>query len=219
MPGAPQSTGLSKVFIGISGLIGAGKSTLAKALAECLDLPVYYEPVADNEYLEDFYQDMARYAFPLQVYLLNRRFEQHQQIIWQGKGGVQDRTIYEDSVFAKMLCESGLMNQRDYETYLNLFENMSNFMRKPNIIIFLDVTPEESLERIKKRSRDCESSVSLQYLEALYKAYKDFIDDISKVIPVIRVRWDQFRDVEDVVESIRKEYENIQNIRNVDWDS
>jgi hypothetical protein len=79
-----------------------GKSTLAKSLGEALGLPVHYEEVMENDYLTDFYGDMRRYAFPLQIYLLNRRFRQHQQIIWQGKGGVQDRTIYEDSVFAKV---------------------------------------------------------------------------------------------------------------------
>ncbi len=77
---------------------------------------MYFEPVADNEYLEDFYRDKARYAFPLQVYLLNRRFQQHQQIIWSGKGGVQDRTIYEDTVFAKVLMDEGSMEPREYTT-------------------------------------------------------------------------------------------------------
>lgn len=73
--------------------------------------------MADNEYLEDFYGDIKKYSFPMQVYLLNRRFQQQQQIVWQGHGGVQDRTIYEDSVFARMLRNSGLMDERDYQTY------------------------------------------------------------------------------------------------------
>src|SRR3989338_5750881 len=90
------------LFIGIAGIIGAGKSTLARSLAQTMGLPVYYEPVNDHEYLADFYTDMKKYSFSMQVYLLNRRFQQHQQIIWQGRGGVQDRTIYEDSVFAKV---------------------------------------------------------------------------------------------------------------------
>jgi len=95
-----------------------------------IDLPVYYEDVIDmtNSYMDAFYKDMARYSFPLQIHLLNKRFRQHQQIIWQGKGGVQDRTIYEDSIFARMLCESGLMDKRDFDTYSELFSNMSNFM-------------------------------------------------------------------------------------------
>ena len=120
-----QRNSSSDLFISISGLIGAGKSTLATKLGERMNLPVFYEPVIDNVYLSDFYKDPARYSFPLQVsakppcyrssllqfslccfflqvYLLNRRFQQHQQIIWTGRGGVQDRTIYEDSVFAKV---------------------------------------------------------------------------------------------------------------------
>jgi deoxyadenosine kinase len=93
---------LENVFIVISGLIGAGKSTLATALAKRLSLPVYYEPVTNNTYLEDFYKDTAKYSFAMQVYLLNARFKQQQEIIWGGKGGVQDRSIYEDSIFAKV---------------------------------------------------------------------------------------------------------------------
>ena len=90
-------------FIGISGLIGAGKTTLARELGKVLNLPVYYEPVVENEYLEDFYRDMKRYSFSFQIYLLNCRFRQHQQVLWNGTGGIQDRTLYEDSIFAKVL--------------------------------------------------------------------------------------------------------------------
>src|SRR5207253_5456558 len=131
-------------------MIGAGKSTLATALGKHLGIDCYYEPVADNEYLADFYRDTARaithpgastgVAFAMQVYLLNRRFQQHQEIIWRGKSAVQDRTIYEDSIFAKMLAATGLMDERDYDTYVELFRNMSNFMCKPSVIVFLDVS-------------------------------------------------------------------------------
>lgn len=82
---------------------------------------------------------------------MNRRFKQHQQIIWQDKGGIQDRTIYEDSVFAKMLRDQGLMEERDYQTYISLFKNMSNFMARNNLIVHLDVSPKESLERLRMR--------------------------------------------------------------------
>ncbi len=206
---------LGKMFIGISGIIGAGKTTLATALAEHLGLDVYYEPVQDNEYLADFYKDMAKYSFSMQIYLLNRRFYQHQQIIWQGKGGVQDRTIYEDTVFAKMLMEAGLMDKRDYETYISLFRNMSNFMCKPNLIIYLDVEPEISYQRIQQRGRSIESSISVDYLRDLYKAYEVFIEDISHLIPVIRISWNEFKDVSDVVRSIEQEYINTSFLREV----
>ncbi|TNE44213.1 MAG: deoxynucleoside kinase [Deltaproteobacteria bacterium] len=206
---------MEKIFIGISGLIGAGKSTLAATLADHLGLEAYYEPVEDNEYLADFYRDIGRYSFAMQIYLLNKRFLQHQQIIWQGKGGVQDRTIYEDTVFARMLMKSGLMDQRDYETYVSLFENMSNFMCKPNVIIYLDVAPENALQRINQRGRNIENNISVEYLGRLYEEYEIFIADISKVIPVIRVNWDQFRDVEDVAAAIEREYLNSSFLRTV----
>lgn len=206
---------MERIFIGISGLIGAGKSTLATTLAEHLGLEAYYEPVNDNEYLADFYNDIEKYSFAMQIYLLNKRFHQHQQIIWKGRGGVQDRTIYEDTVFARMLMKSGLMEQRDYETYCALFENMSNFMCKPNVIIYLDVSPEVSLERIGMRGRDIETNISMEYLSRLYQEYEVFIEEISKVIPVIRVPWDQFRNVEEIAAAIEKEYRETSFLRKV----
>lgn len=194
------------LFIGIAGMIGAGKSTLATSLGEHLGIDVYYEPIADNEYLEDFYRDTRRYAFATQIYLLNRRFQQHQEIIWRGRSAVQDRTIYEDSIFAKMLADTGLMEERDYRTYLTLFRNMSNFMCKPNLIVFLDVSPEGSFERIKARGRDMEKVITLDYLKALYQGYQDFIGDISKVLPVIRIDYDRFATAEEMAEVIQRDY-------------
>ena len=194
------------LFIGIAGMIGAGKSTLATALGEHLGIDVYYEPVEDNEYLADFYRDTPRYSFAMQIYLLNRRFQQHQEIIWRGRSAVQDRTIYEDSIFAKMLAESDLMDERDYRTYAELFRHMSNFMCKPNVIVYLDVSPELSQERIRQRGREVESGVSLDYLNALHKGYEAFISDISRVIPVIRVDYDRFATAEEMARVIQREY-------------
>jgi len=206
------------VFIAISGLIGAGKSTLAKALSEELGLPVFYEPVVDNVYLEDFYKDMKKFSFPLQIFLLNKRFKQQQQIIWNGQGGVSDRTIYEDGVFARMLRDSGHMEERDFRTYMELFQNMSNFMKKPNIIVHLDVSPEESFRRISMRNRDCESSIPLEYLQALHAAYEVFIKDIARVIPVIKVDYQRFRTAEEMAALIKREYAQISNVRYVKFD-
>jgi len=194
------------IFIGIAGMIGAGKSTLATALGEHLGIDAYYEPVADNDYLEDFYTDTKRYSFAMQVYLLNRRFQQHQEIIWKGTSAVQDRTIYEDSIFARMLAETGLMDARDYRTYQQLFKHMSNFMCKPSVIVYLDVSPKTSMERIKMRSRGVEADIQLSYLEALHQGYERFVKDISRVIPVIRIDYERFATADAMAEVIKREY-------------
>ncbi len=207
---------IENLFIGIAGIIGAGKSTLARALGEHLEIDVHYEPVEDNEYLDDFYRDTARYSFAMQVYLLNRRFQQHQEIIWRGRPAVQDRTIYEDSVFAKMLSDSGLMDPRDYRTYLQLFRNMSNFMCKPNLIVYLDVDPATSLERVRERGRGNESPITLEYLQALHTEYESFVGQISKLIPLIRVSWNEYRDVEEMAQVIKREYLDHSFLRSVD---
>ena len=209
---------MSGVFIGISGLIGAGKTTLAEALAKELKLPVFYEPVTDNAYLQDFYTDMKKYSFGMQVFLLNKRFKQQQQIVWSGTGGVQDRTIYEDSVFARMLCDGGFMDERDYKTYLELFQNMSNFMKKPNIIVHLDLSPEESYRRIEMRNRECEKGISLEYLKGLHKAYENFYNDIARIIPVIKVDYGRFRTPGEMASVIKEEYQKIANIRCVTFE-
>ena len=208
---------LQEMFIGIAGLIGAGKTTLATALGEHLGLPVYYEPVQDNEYLADFYRDTKTYAFATQIYLLNRRFQQHQEIIWRGGGGVQDRTIYEDAVFAKTLVNQGLMDERDYRTYLQLFRNMSNFMCRPNVIVYLDLSPESSMKRIEQRNRNVEKGIPIDYLVHLRAEYENFIADISRTIPVIRVGWEQYRTVEEMVSVIEHEYFNKSFLRNAEW--
>jgi deoxyadenosine kinase len=206
-------------FIGISGLIGAGKTTLATELGKVLNLPVYYEPVVENEYLEDFYRDMKRYSFSFQIYLLNCRFRQHQQVLWNGTGGIQDRTLYEDSIFAKVIYEEGNMEEREYKTYLNLFRNMSNFMKKNTLIVHLDCKPEESLRRIKMRARGCETGITIDYLTKLYNAYEEFLKEISKVIPVIRVNYSKFKTAEEMAQIIKREYDSMHNIKNVDYNN
>ena len=197
---------LERVFIGIAGIIGAGKTTLATALGQHLGLDVHYEPVVDNEYLDDFYRETKRYSFAMQIYLLNRRFQQHQEIIWRGRGGVQDRTIYEDAIFAKTLRDMDFMDPRDYDTYVDLFRNLSNFMCRPNVIIYLDVTPERSMERIRERSRGCETGITVEYLTRLHDGYEEFLREISKLIPVLRVEWNEFWEVERLAEAISREY-------------
>ena len=132
-------------------------------------------------------------------------------------GSVEDRTIYEDGIFAKMLHAGGHINERDYRTYLSLFENMSNFMRRPNLIVHLDVSPEESLERIKERARGVETGITIEYLRALHAGYEEFISDISKSIPVISVNWQQFRSAEEMAEVVRSEWQKISTVRHIEW--
>jgi deoxyadenosine kinase len=202
-------------YISISGLIGAGKSTLADALGAAMELPVYHEPVADNPYLELFYGDMRKYAFPMQIWLLNARFRQQQEIIWAKRGAVQDRSIYEDSIFASMLERSGLMESRDYNTYTGLFDNMSSFMRTPTMIVWLDVEPTTAYARIKARGRACEVDVTLDYLVALHAAYDSAMVRISRTIPVLRVQYERFHDVDAMVAAICASYESACNVHDV----
>lgn len=195
-------------YISISGLIGAGKTTLATALGEKMGIPVFYEPVIDNEYLSDFYADKKKYAYPLQIYLLNKRFRQQQEIIWSNKGAIQDRTIYEDAIFARMLKDDGLISPRDLDTYLSLSACLFNFMKKPDFIIHLDITPKTSMERIKSRSRDCERGLPIEYLEKLHECYKSWIEEISRKIPTLIIDYETYKPVTEVVEMIDHWYRN-----------
>ncbi len=204
------------LYISISGTIGAGKSTLSKSLAEELGVPVYHEPVDDNEYLADFYDNPKDHAFALQVFLLNKRFAQHQQIIWSKKGGVSDRTLHEDCIFARILHATKYISDRDYRTYLSLFDNMQSFMRQPSVIVHLDVTPEIALERIKKRGRECEANISIAYLRGLHSGYETFLQDISRTIPVIRINWTEFQSAKEVSKKIVDELQTMHNLRRIE---
>lgn len=201
-----------KLHIAMLGLIGAGKSTLAAALGQRLDLPVYPEPVAENPYLEDFYADMGAHAFAMQIYLLQVRFRQQQEIIWRGQGGVQDRSIYEDTIFARMLQRAGHMSARDHETYARLFDVTVDYMRRPDVLVYVYVTPEQALANIRTRGRPCESGITIEYLESLYAAYEEFVRDISRTTPVIRVDNSTFPSVDDVAAAVAAGYGAASNI-------
>lgn len=186
-------------FIAVSGLIGAGKSTLAEGIAAHGDHQLYSEPVAENPYLADFYQDPARYAFSMQTFLLGARFRQHQQIVWSGEPAVQDRSIYEDTVFAALQAQDGTMSRRDYETYLSLFSQMAHFLQRPDVVLYLDVTPEQALERVRARARSAEAGLPLAYLERLHAAYEEWYERMREPLRIVRVPWASYQTVREVL--------------------
>lgn len=166
------------MHIAIVGNIGAGKTTLATKLAQHFKWDLYLEAVDNNPYLKDFYEDMERWAFHLQVFFLNSRFNQVQQI--QSKSGsvIQDRTIYEDAfIFAKNLHQSGLMSSRDYENYYSLFESMISMVKAPDLMIYLKADLPKLIGQIEKRNRDYESSISINYLRNLNDHYNSWMGD------------------------------------------
>lgn len=188
----------------ISGIIGVGKTTLTRSLGEALDANTVYEPVETNEYLEKFYADKEAFAFPMQVYLLNHRFRQHQQMVWSDRDVVQDRSIYEDVIFGKLLKDAGIMSDLDFETYRSLYLNMTNFLHRPDLIIYLDTSPEVALERVRERARPCENGVDLEYLKALKAGYEEWLVDVEPRIPVLRLDWDEFHDTNEVIAKINQ---------------
>ncbi len=192
------------LFIGIAGIIGSGKTTVTQLLSDKLNLVPWFEPVKENPYLEKFYRDKKRYGFNMQIFLLNKRFRQHQHIIWRDESSVQDRTIYEDCIFAKMLYESGDIDPLDYQTYRELFQNMTNFLHNIDIIIYLDVEPEIAFERIKMRGRECEKDLPLEYLKALRTGYEEWLKEISQRMKVIRIDWNEFKDIDYIVNIINE---------------
>jgi len=181
-----------------------------------MHLPVYYEPVADNPYLADFYGDMTRYAFPMQIWLLNARFRQQQEIVWAARGAVQDRSIYEDAIFASMLRNAGVLSQRDLATYYALADSMASFMKRPSMIVWLDVTPETAYERVQARiaagGRDFERGIDLEYLRALHAAYEAAMMELSRTVLILRLSYERFHDTDSMVLAICRAYEAACNV-------
>lgn len=176
------------MHIAIIGNIGAGKTTLTQMLGEYFKWDVMYEAVEGNPYLADFYQDMERWAFNLQIFFLNNRFAQVQKIRETTYSTIiQDRTIYEDAfIFARNLHESGVMTERDYQTYLLLFESIIRTVSQPDLLIYLKADIPKLISQIKKRGRDFEADISTDYLIALNHYYDDFVKhyDHGKIIEI-----------------------------------
>ena len=166
------------MHIAIAGNIGVGKTTLCKLLSKHYKWSPLFEAVDDNPYLDNFYEDMQRWSFNLQVYFLNSRFRQVQDIAKSKKTIIQDRTIYEDAyVFAPNLQSMGLMTQRDYDNYLSLFKLMESVVSPPDLLIYLRSDVPSLVNKIQKRGRDCEEGIRIDYLKRLNERYEAFFDN------------------------------------------
>ncbi|MCH8494172.1 MAG: deoxynucleoside kinase [Balneolales bacterium] len=164
-------------YIALAGNIGAGKSSLTGLLSKHFGWQAYYESVDDNPYLPDFYEDMKRWSFNLQIYFLSARFRSQKEMLGVRESFVQDRTIYEDvEIFAKNLFEMGLMSERDYKNYGALFQEMSDYLRPPDLLVYLRAKVPTLVNQIQQRGRDYESSIRIDYLERLNSLYEDWID-------------------------------------------
>ena len=167
-------------FIAIAGNIGAGKSSLTHLLAKHFGWRAFFESVDDNPYLADFYEDMRRWSFNLQIYFLSSRFRHQKDLISDGKNFVQDRTIYEDvEIFAKNLHNMGLMSDRDFENYEALFREMTDYLRPPDLLIYLRAQVPTLVRQIQSRGRDYESTIRIEYLERLNRLYENWIEEYS----------------------------------------
>ena len=169
------------MHIAIAGNIGAGKTSLAELLAKHYKWEAHFEDVIDNPYLDDFYNHMERWSFNLQIYFLKSRFQQLLKIKESKKPIIQDRTIYEDAhIFAPNLKAMGLMNQRDFKNYQELFELLESLIKGPDLLVYLRSSIPNLVNKIHKRGRDYENSISIDYLSRLNERYEAWISTYNK---------------------------------------
>lgn len=169
------------MHIAVTGNIGAGKTTLTELLAKHYGWQPHFEDVADNPYLDDFYANMERWSFNLQVYFLNSRFRQIIDFRQSEKDIIQDRTIYEDAfIFAPNLHRMGLLSSRDFQNYQSLFALMETFIQPPDLLIYLRSSISNLVKQIQKRGREYENSISIDYLNKLNQRYEEWISTYDK---------------------------------------
>jgi deoxyadenosine/deoxycytidine kinase len=211
-------------FIVVSGLIGAGKTTFTKSLAEHLGYKAMFEPVESNPYLARFYEDPKRWAYPMQEYLKHRRFASSQYAYWgircgEFKGVVLDRSIHEDTVFAEINKDIGNIHDLDWNTYLQGFQDFQAFLPEPDMYIFLDVPPELARTRVLQRARpeeqasglaqdaqDENQGIPLAYLKTLHQGYLKWIEAIAPRMQVVRVDWKDFRPADETWADVEKQF-------------
>jgi hypothetical protein len=190
-----------KKYLVVAGNIGAGKSTLVRLLSERLGFRAYYEPVAENPYLEDFYRDMPRWAFQSQAFFMGHRLRSHRAIAEDPGSVVQDRSLYEDAeVFARNLYERGAIAGRDWETYRLLYETVADLLPPPDLVIYIRASTATLKARIAARGRGFESGIADEYLDGLGRLYESWIEglDLAPVLVVPGDRLDFVAEAQDL---------------------
>ncbi len=196
------------MHIAVAGNIGAGKTTLTRLLAKHYGWTPHFEDVNDNPYLDDFYEDMKRWSFNLQIYFLKSRISQIIKIRESGKDVIQDRTIFEDAcIFAPNLKEMGLMSLRDYKNYEDLFNQLNSFVKPPDLLIYLKASVPTLVNQIQKRGREYEASIRLDYLQSLNHRYNEWAESYTGgkllIIDVDDINFDEnIQDLSKVVDMI-----------------
>jgi deoxyadenosine/deoxycytidine kinase len=176
-----------KKFVAIAGNIGVGKSTLVKMLCDELDWDPFYEPVTENPYLADFYQNMSAWAFHSQIFFLTHRLRSHFNLAQHPNSVIQDRSVYEDAeIFAQNLYDQGNIKDRDFQTYRELYETAVQFLPPPDLVIYLRASVPTLLKRIDSRGRDYERKISFDYLQNLNDLYESWIENFT-LCPVLAV--------------------------------
>ncbi|QEC74963.1 deoxynucleoside kinase [Mucilaginibacter ginsenosidivorax] len=199
------------MHIAIVGNIGAGKTTLTEMLAHNYGWEPLFEAVDNNPYLEDFYGDMKRWSFNLQIYFLNSRYRQIIDIQKSGRNILQDRTIYEDAyIFAENLHDMGLMTTRDYQNYESIFENITEFIKPPDLLVYLKASVPTLVSNIQRRGREYESGIRLDYLSKLNEKYEKWIKNykLGKLLILDKDNLDFANNTEDmatIVQLIERE--------------
>jgi deoxyadenosine/deoxycytidine kinase len=176
-----------KKFVAVAGNIGVGKSTLVAMLGEHLKWQPFYEPVAENPYLVDFYRDMRTWAFHSQIFFLTHRLRAHRQLLDHPTSAIQDRSVYEDAeVFACNLYQQGLIDERDYGAYRELYQVLTEFLPPPDLVIYLRASVPTLIDRIKHRGREYERQITPEYLSQLNQLYEAWISRFS-LCPVLTI--------------------------------
>jgi deoxyadenosine/deoxycytidine kinase len=176
-----------KKFVAVAGNIGVGKSTLVRLLCQRLDWEPFYEPVAENPYLTDFYKNMPAWGFHSQIFFLTHRLQIHQQLLRFSGSVIQDRSIYEDAeVFAQNLSQQGALSTRDFETYWALYRTLTQFLPAPDLLIYLRASVPTLMKRIALRDRDYERTITSDYLDQLNQLYEKWISNFT-LCPVLTV--------------------------------